>query len=248
MDNREAKFILSAYRPGGQDADDPRFAEALGQTRDDPVLEHWFRDAVAFDTHVAEKLQSLPPPSDLRQSILAGIRMSDATQWQFRFLHWAIAATLIVAAIFGMFVLRERAQTRLSDWQVRTLAAVSSLVEGKTTFDARSPNAAELIQWLRDNRAPAADRLPRPLETLTTIGCKTFFWNDKPVSVICFAGQDGSVVHLIVTDRAVDARKAIGTKPSVVQQGKWATLSWREGDKLYMLALEGAGEQLRKYL
>lgn len=247
MDNREAKFILSAYRPGGQDADDRRFAEALGQTRDDPALGRWFRDAVVFDTHVAEKLRSLPPPSDLRESILAGIRMSDAIPWRPRFL-WAIAATLIVAAIFGMFVLHERAQTRLSDWQVRALAVVSSLVEGKTTFDARSPNAGELIQWLHDNRAPVAVRLPRPLEALTTIGCKTFFWNDKPVSVICFMGQDGSVVHLIVTDGALDARKAIGAKPSVVQQGKWATLTWRGGDKLYMLALEGGGEQLRKYL
>jgi hypothetical protein len=39
MDNREAKFVLSAYGPGGQDAGDARFAEALEQVRRDPMLE-----------------------------------------------------------------------------------------------------------------------------------------------------------------------------------------------------------------
>ncbi len=29
MNCNEAKLILQAYRPGGQDADDPQFAEAL---------------------------------------------------------------------------------------------------------------------------------------------------------------------------------------------------------------------------
>ena len=33
MDNREAKFILGAYRPNGQDAGHPRFSEALEQAR-----------------------------------------------------------------------------------------------------------------------------------------------------------------------------------------------------------------------
>ena len=29
MNHDEAKFILRAYRPGGQDTDDPRFAEVV---------------------------------------------------------------------------------------------------------------------------------------------------------------------------------------------------------------------------
>jgi len=46
MDSGEAKFILSAYRPEGQDASDPRFAEALEQVRRDPILQRWFEDSV----------------------------------------------------------------------------------------------------------------------------------------------------------------------------------------------------------
>ena len=64
MDNQEAKFILSAYRPGGQDASDPRFAEALEQARRDPVLERWFSESIAFDAAMTEKLGAIAVPND----------------------------------------------------------------------------------------------------------------------------------------------------------------------------------------
>ena len=66
MDNREAKFILNAYRPNGQDADDPRFSEALEQVRRDPMLERWFSESIAFDTVMTEKLRAIEVPPDLR--------------------------------------------------------------------------------------------------------------------------------------------------------------------------------------
>jgi hypothetical protein len=34
----------------------------------------------------------------------------------------------------------------------------------------------------------------------------------------------------------------------VIQQGHWATATWREGDMIYMLALEGSRDELRSYL
>jgi len=43
MNNQEAKFILAAYRPGGQDASDPLFAEALEQVRRDPDWQRGLR-------------------------------------------------------------------------------------------------------------------------------------------------------------------------------------------------------------
>ena len=42
MNNQEAKFILGAYRPGGRDAVDPMFSEALAQAGRDPELRAWF--------------------------------------------------------------------------------------------------------------------------------------------------------------------------------------------------------------
>src|SRR5207249_674724 len=95
VDNREAKFILNAYRPAGQDASDPRFAEAFEQARRDPGLDRWFSESIAFDTAMTEKLRALEVPPDLRENILAGVKVSRPLRWSKPFIKWAIAAALI---------------------------------------------------------------------------------------------------------------------------------------------------------
>lgn len=49
MNNDEAKFLLSAYRPGGRDAADPSVAAALDQAKRDPALASWFERQQAHD-------------------------------------------------------------------------------------------------------------------------------------------------------------------------------------------------------
>src|SRR5437773_9725262 len=79
MDNREAKFILSAYRPNGQDSSDPHFGDALAQARRDPILQHWFEDSVALDSAMTELLHAVPAPANLRENILAGAKLNRAS-------------------------------------------------------------------------------------------------------------------------------------------------------------------------
>ena len=114
MDNRQAKFILNAYRPGGQDGIDPRFAEALEQARRDPILERWFLDSLAFDAAITEKLRANEVPPDLRENILAGVKVSRPLRWSNPLVQWAIAAAVLVAAIVGSLTLRETAKPRLA--------------------------------------------------------------------------------------------------------------------------------------
>jgi len=102
MDNRQAKFILNAYRRGGQDASDPRFSEALEQARHDPILERWFSESVTFDAAVAEKLRAIEVPPDLRENIIAGVKVSRPLRAPL--IKWAIAAALILMAIFGSLI------------------------------------------------------------------------------------------------------------------------------------------------
>ncbi len=248
MDNQEAKFVLSAYRPGGQDATDPRFSQALEQARRDPMLEHWFRDSIAFDAAIAEKLHAVAVPSDLRNDILAGVRVSRPSQWASPLLKLAIAAALLMAAIVGSLILREVTKPRLAGWQTNALGTISSLVNGRSNFDAQSHSASELVNWLQTNGAPAAERLPRNLETLESLGCKTFLWNQELVSVICFKRPDGGLIHLVARKPSAAADPALRGEPKLVQQGAWATATWREGDMVYMLAMEGSREQVRSYL
>ena len=248
MDNREAKFILSAYRPGGQDADDPRFAEALAHVKHDPVLERWFHDAVAFDAFITKKLFSVSPPQDLRENILAGGKISRPVQWRWGFRHWSIAAGIIAAVIFGSLIVRQETRPRLAGWQTKALDVVSSLVANQSKFDAQSRHPAELVTWLRANHAPALQTLPENLQSLESLGCKTFTWNGQPVSVICFMRPDGGLIHLVTMNTSAESNRATRRQPRVVQQGHWATATWREGEITYMLALEGSSDQLRTYL
>ncbi|PYL25430.1 MAG: hypothetical protein DMF37_04945 [Verrucomicrobia bacterium] len=247
MDNREAKFILGAYRPNGQDAGDPRFSEALEQARRDPILERWFLDSLAFDAAITEKLRATEVPPGLRESILAGVKVSRPLRSPF--VKWAIAAALISMAIVGSLIWHEpRKPSGLAGWQNRALDIVSALVRNESSFDAQSHNADELLAWLRVNDAPAAQTLPQELEKLESLGCKTFSWNGIPVSVICFTRPDGGLIHLVATNAVAPIKRTTKGQPELVQQGQWATATWREGDKIYMLAMEGSRDQLRAYL
>ena len=249
MDNREAKFILNAYRPGDQDANDPRFAEALEQARRDPILERWFSESTAFDTTVTRKLRAIEVPPDLRENILTGAKVSRPLGWSRPFIKWAIAAALISMAILGSLIWHEpRKPSGLAGWQSQALDVVSSLVRNESSFDAQSHNAAELLAWFHANHVPAAQTLPQNLAKLESLGCKTFSWNGIPVSVICFLRPDGGLIHLVTTNASAASHQAVNRKPELVRQGKWATATWREGDNVYMLALEGSRDQLRTYL
>ena len=66
MKNDEAKFILSAYRPDGDDAGDARFAEALAQAEQDPELAPWLQEERRFDSVFCDALGAVPVPPDLR--------------------------------------------------------------------------------------------------------------------------------------------------------------------------------------
>jgi hypothetical protein len=248
MDSREAKFILSAYRPGGQDANDLRFGEALEQARRDPLLQRWFDDSVGFDLAMTDKLRAITAPAELRQNILAGVKLSRASRRNDRFAKWAIAAALILSAALGSLIWHNTRTAHLAGWQSQALDVISSLVRDESSFDAQSNQAGELLGWLRANHAPAAQKLPDNLDKLSSLGCKTFSWNGVPVSVICFMRPDGGLIHLVMTNAPVHSGRVLNGEPLLVQHGKWAMATWREADKVYMLALEGSPEQLRPFL
>jgi hypothetical protein len=252
MDNREAKFILNAYRPGGQDANDPHFDEALEQVRRDPILQHWFDESVAFDAAITEKLSTLPVPTDLRESILTGVKVTrpeNIRGWKNRWRKWAIAAAIFLSATIGVLIWHNARPAPVAGWQLQALDAIlSSIAQKQSHFDVISRNPADLVKWLRANNAPAAEKLPHHLDKLPSIACKTFFWGRKPVSLICFTLPDGRAIHLVMTNVSTESDLAIKHPAKLIQQGHWATATWREGDMIYMLALEGSRDELRSYL
>lgn len=243
MNNEEAKFILSAYRADGRDANDSHFAAALEQARWDPVLGAWFKDAQEFDSAVARSLRAVRPPADLRAAILVGAEASRPTRWRMR--TWAIAAIVaLCAGLLGIWMAnRQPAQTAFADWQEAAL----HFLENAPKLDHHSPRAEDLRNWLRSVDSPVPSEFPESLATLKALGCKTLEVAGGRVSVICFHRRDGKLIHLVVFNLPADSALS-ETEPLFKQRGDWTTASWTKGSEAFMLITEGKPVDLAQYL
>jgi hypothetical protein len=101
----DAQFLLGAYRPGGQDARDPQFAESLVRVRDDPALARWFEAEQAFDAGVSAKLRAVPVPPDLRWQLLVGQKLSQRRRgWRRVEVLGLAAGVLVLLVVAGMMM------------------------------------------------------------------------------------------------------------------------------------------------
>jgi hypothetical protein len=69
MDKERAKFILQSYRPDGEDANEPAFAEALMLAVQDREMGEWLAAERAQDAAFAGMLSEVKIPEDLRKAI-----------------------------------------------------------------------------------------------------------------------------------------------------------------------------------
>ncbi|HEX4141898.1 MAG TPA: hypothetical protein VHY09_16235, partial [Candidatus Methylacidiphilales bacterium] len=96
MDRKEAQLILSALRPGGPEANEPIFTEALALAESDAELKAWWQAQENFDRKVAAKLREVPVPASLRIEIITAPKIVPyyPPQWQHRGL---LAAAALIA-------------------------------------------------------------------------------------------------------------------------------------------------------
>jgi hypothetical protein len=245
MTNQEAKFILSAYRPSGEDAADPSVAEALEQARRDPELAQWFASERAFDVAMSDALCSTPLPAGLRENILAGGKISRTRVWRPRPAILALAAAVVVAAmIAGVWMNRA---SGLDTWQRDALAVIPAMLTGEAKFDYESNDGRALQQWLQAQHAPAPAALPAMLQALPALGCKRISSAGRPVSIICFQLHTGELVHLIVTDGS-DPAHGPPQQPRFRKYEDWITATWSENGRAGMLATKASKRELRELL
>jgi hypothetical protein len=244
VNNQEAKFILSAYRTGGEDATTGEFALALEQVARDPDLATWFSRQRSFDAAISDALCSVLVPRDLRANILAGAKISRRHFWPSRSALLAAAASLMLLAGIASFWTR---QPHLDRWQSDALAVLSSFSSGQPTFDHEGTDSRDLQRWLEAHNAPGAETIPVALQTLPTLGCKTISSGGKTVSIMCFRMQDGQLVHLVVSDMSHLSRPP-PPQPKFLRQNEWITASWTENGRVRMLALRGSERTLRELL
>ena len=275
MNNEEAKFILRAYRPGGPDATDPQFAEALAQARLDPDLGHWLSEQTALDTAIGAKLQAVPVPADLKASILAGrkvVPLPVTPWWRIRIHPAATAAALAVTfGVIGFLALHEPPEpaanlpsfTRdLTDYLGKGYGVLPRHAHLATTevnyfgaqsyrMNYRSPSLDSVRTWLKSNGGHADFTVPEALQNPLNLACAVMDWRGHRVTLLAF--QTGRAlphdkVHLVVINTAVLPDAPARNKPRLAEGEDWTTAAWTEGQLTYLLMAPGDRVAMGKYL
>jgi len=241
--NEQARLLLSAYRHSGGDANDPAFAEALALAQRDPQLRAWLEESQHFDRAISERLRSLDVPPDLRETILAGARLSRAPRWWQSRRLWLIAAAVAILTV--VVSLLWPPAVKLAEWQLDSLAAIDAVELGAARLDFENPDPASIVEWLRARRMPHPATERSMLTGRKTFGCKAIEAHGRFVSVICFQVNGGEVAHLFTTPRTGLDLSPPENHPVFKRHRNWNLASWSSGAQAHMLATTMEEEKLR---
>jgi hypothetical protein len=246
MSNDEAKFLLTAYRPGGHDAHDAALASALAQAERDPALRQWFEREQAHGAAVAAKLREIVPPAELRAAILAGAKASQPRgtgrpRWR-RPLWLGVAASTVLLL------------TAAAWWQFVPVAG-SSLEEFALNYvghgfrlQKRDTDVAALQAWLAEQHRPLPQALPAGFAQLHALGCRTIDFEGRAISLICFE-RGGREFHVFI------ARRDEGGLPPPGEgtrgwraQGNLVAAGWSDAANHYVVVTDAGRDALQRLL
>jgi hypothetical protein len=255
VDRNEAKLLLQACRPDGQDDALPAFGEALALVERDPELKAWWEAQRAFDRAVSAKLQGVPLPSDLRATILAGRKIEQMTP-RYRLPVWLAAAAVMMLCLGLAFYFKNGSQLAGGETHAQGFPALAShdyqkgsiafLEDDGTPLGLLSHDHGQVTEWLKQQHSPLGT-IPARMESLPSLGCQTFAVQGHTVSLICFTMTGGGVCHLFTIDKQALADPP-GTAPAFSHVGSWATATWSDAGHTYMLATQADPDMLRHLL
>jgi hypothetical protein len=248
MTEEEARLILQCYRPGDLDRDDSHFAEALREVEKNPAMARWFEEEQAFDRAIAAHLKELPAPFGLKTRILAEANPSTATpgprRWSLVTALAAVAALLFLCAqVVSLFRPSPPAQSGTMPDYVREMV---SFIRLDPPLEMASHDLEAIKGWL--GQAGFVSRVPPRLAALDPLGCRILSFRGHNVELICFQRGPGRLAHLFVVDRDALPKMEPGEKPIFTSAGEWMTACWSDGDKLYMIAVQGDRAAVEAYL
>jgi hypothetical protein len=244
MTTEEAKFILSAFRPGGSDTSSPAFEEAMRMVATDPALAAWFAQSRSHDAAVAAKLRLVEPPAGLREAILAGVRVSDAKPSAGLGWGWIGGLAAAAALVIGLLSLRAPKEPDSSAAAYGGFAINDMVTE---QHGGKGEPAAELIADLQAKgaRMPSADQID--FEKLRDTGCRTVNFAGHDVVEVCFQ-RDGAWFHLYVTRRDGPVGGSVAKGPSFISEAAGYAAVWSDKRFDYAVASKAGVEAIQRLL
>jgi uncharacterized membrane protein YbaN (DUF454 family) len=246
----EAKTILLLYRPGTADADDPQIAAALGLAKQDPELTRWLVEHYARQEALRAGFRQITAPAGLKEQIIS----EQAAQEKVIF--WRQRAILAAAVVVALVVLAPLWFQHRGNEETFAIyrSRMADVALRGYTMDLATNNPAQVRAYLAQNHAPADYVLPAPLEKTAVTGCAIEGWQGAKVSMICFRtgkplppGQQSDLWLFVIDRSTVKNAPPMGSR-QFVQVNKLMTVTWTQGDTLYVLGMEADEQTLQQYL
>jgi hypothetical protein len=239
------------YRPGTADADDPQIAGALGLAKQDPELTRWLVEHCARQEALRAGFRQITAPAGLKEQIVSEQAAQEKIISWRRNAIFAVAAVVVALVALAPLWFQHRGNEETFAIYRSRMADVA--LRGYT-MDLATNNPAQVRAYLAQKQAPADYVLPAPLEKTAVTGCAIEGWQRAKVSMICFRtgkplppGQQSDLWLFVIDRSTVKNAPPMGSR-QFVQVNKLMTVTWTEGDKLYVLGMEGDEQTLQQYL
>lgn len=259
------KSVLSMFRPGTSDENDPFFREALEALGSDGELAEWFEREQQFDSVLRSKLSSIEVPENLRSSIIdlaqsgtsPGVAVDEVAEpatnaivrpWFMRPMNLIGAAALLAAGIFVLAQINPVGEKEAPYAAVSMIRSENQDMRRSMAEWLTSENLAQvahvqsfdeirkLIDTSFDGYPSPAGSLKMGADELQPVACQALDWGGEKVMLTCFR-YDGTLVHLLV---ASTPDHASGEQPDfapiVCDDGRqFQSAAWKDTARSYVL-------------
>lgn len=236
MNNLEAKLILRAYRPNGEDASDPLFKEALEQVDRNPELKEWFAKEIALEAGVQSRLEeAVRIPRNLKANLLALEKIDQSVPWWMRPIKLTAMGTLAALLLLMVMFMVSPRQNSVESFR-RAMTQYASQRTEHVTYEPR--NLPKIEEWLQNQGLLSNINLPQGLKDVGAQGCRVVEWKGCKVVMICFVSRAGEGQHLdlFVMNNSGDAIIPKSETPAFATENGVTTAYWSKGGKTYLLA------------
>ena len=245
MTREEAQFILSAYRPSGEDAHDPQFQPALALVREDVVLAQWFAAEQALDQAFAAKIRSRPISVELKSQLLHA-RTTGVCTPRWRKPAW-LAAAACAALLLAVGVSMGLHRSRVAQFGQYRSAMEAAAHDMSHHADVMGLDAAGFQRWLSDHQGETNFVLPAGLAGEAITACKIIDWRERRVTMLCFMSASRHVDLFVLDESDLPGLELKGA-PEYFADGGNATAVWQQGEKIYLLTGAKSSAELRRLL
>jgi hypothetical protein len=242
MTLQQARQILLNYRPWAPEALEPEMAEALALCRANVELARWFDGHCALQNAIRAQFGKVPLPAGLKEQIISEYKPHlEITWWRRPALQATAAGAMLFIAIVSIwlnFPRQTREDTSFAAYRSRMVHTAARAYG----MDLETNDVGQIRAYLGQHQTPADYVLPSKLDPAAIVGCAVLSWQGRPVTMLCYRtgrplapGSKSDLYLFVIEQKDVENPPDTNT-PGFAPVGTFATASWSEGGKVYVLA------------